>query len=457
MHRKSKRILVGLGVVVIILGAIYTVALLRSMGRLRRAYAALEADGRPMQAAEMIPPDVPETQNAAGLYLRAAAMLKEQPAPKKNLLEYLAGLSRSYMDDDLEPDKFAELQNLMTQEVVAAALAVLEEALQRPACRFEHDYDNGLREESFSAGDLRCLVRISQAKACFELEAGQADRAWDRVQRQFGAVDALEDDPLLWTQLFRVGMVSSLCRTITRLSETAPPDPAHYRQIQTLLKEADDVAPLVHAVDAERLLRGEWLFNLSEDQLYEALRLGDLSLTGESGPEALHRLIFRFVAFKPRFVADHARYLEFMRTGARLIEAPYARPDSDIHRELGEVAGRHILSNLLTPSVTLFKELHCRTGARIHVTRAGLALLRHHRDHRAFPKTLDELDLEGLIDPFTQEPLHYRAEPEGFVVYSVEEDLEDNGGSVRQPRQKTGYDLVWQFPRPTARTPTSGQ
>ncbi|MHC4520986.1 MAG: hypothetical protein ACYTAS_20530 [Planctomycetota bacterium] len=457
MHRRSKKVLIGIGVVAIVLGAIYTFALVRSLGKLKRAYAALEEDGRPMQATEFIPPEVPDADNAAPLYLRAASMLKERPAPKKDLLEYLAGLSRSYMDDDLEPEKLTELRGLMAQEVVGAALGVYEEALQRPICRFERDYDGGLREESFSAGDLRCLVRISQATACFELEAGQADRAWDRIQRQFKAVDALEDDPLLWTHLFRIGTIRALCRTIARFSEIAPPGPARYRQIQSLLKEADDVTPLIRAVDAERLLRGEWLFNLPQDQLYEALRTGDLSLTGESGPEAFHRLIFRFVAFKPRFVADHARYLEFMRTGARLIEAPYAPPDSGIHRELGDVAGRHILSCFLTPAVTRFKESHCRMGARIHVTRAGMALLRHKRTHGAFPRALDALGLEGLVDPFTQKPLHYRAEGEGFVVYSVEADLDDNGGSERQPRQKTGYDLVWRYPRPTDETAASGQ
>jgi hypothetical protein len=457
MHRRSKKVLIGIGVIVGVLGTIYMVALVRASGRLRRAYAALEADGRPMQAAEMIPAEIPDAENAAVLYLRAAAMLKEQPAPKKNLLEYLAGLSRSYMDDDFESDKFTEWQDLMAQEVVDAALGVYEEALQRPACRFDRDYGSGLLKGSFSPGDLRCLVRISEARARFEMEAGQADQAWERIQRQFKAVEALEADPLLWTQLFRFGVVSSLCRTMASFSETAPAGPAHYRQIQTLLKEADDVTPLVRAVDADRLLRGEWLFNLPQDQLYEALRVGDLSLTGESGPESLYRLVFRVVAFRPRFVADHARYLEFMRVGARLIEAPYAQPESDIHRELGDVARRHILSCFLTPAVTRFKEMHCRTGARVHFTRAGLALLRHKKTHGAFPETLDELGLEGLVDPFTQKPLYYRAEGEGFVVYSVGEDMEDNGGRERQPRQKTGYDLVWRYPKPTDETAASGQ
>ena len=48
--------------------ALYAVALVKAQARLRRAYAALEADGRPMQAAEVIPPPVSEAENAGPLF-----------------------------------------------------------------------------------------------------------------------------------------------------------------------------------------------------------------------------------------------------------------------------------------------------------------------------------------------------------------------------------------------------
>ena len=83
MRKKSRKILTGIGLVVLVLGAVYTVGLARSAARLRRAYAALEANGRPMDASEVIPPEVPDTQNAAVLYESAALMLKAQPAPQK--------------------------------------------------------------------------------------------------------------------------------------------------------------------------------------------------------------------------------------------------------------------------------------------------------------------------------------------------------------------------------------
>ena len=78
---------------------IYAIALAFSAARLRRAYAALEKSGRPMQAAEIIPPAIPDTENAALLYQSAALLLKAEPAPvkendqrNKDLLGYVSGL-----------------------------------------------------------------------------------------------------------------------------------------------------------------------------------------------------------------------------------------------------------------------------------------------------------------------------------------------------------------------------
>ena len=82
------------------------------------------------------------------------------------------------------------------------------------------------------------------------------------------------------------------------------------------------------------------------------------------------------------------------------------------------------------------------------VTRAGLGVLRYRRAQGACPQTLEALSLKGLIDPYTKGPLHYRAEADGFVVYSESEDLKDNGGTPRQRDQKTDYDQVWRFPNP---------
>ena len=456
MHRRSKKILIGVGAVVGVLVLVYGIALVRSSLKLRDAYAALEKDGRPTVASDLIPPEVPDDQNAALLYQQAAGLLKKEAVTKKKtLLDHSSRLAFSFMGEAIEPEKLVEVKEVMARDVVISALATVEEALQRPECRFDHDYDNGLHADGFESRDLRFLARLWGARACLDAQPGQASHAWDRIRVQFRLAEALRREPTVIGQLSRLGILNDLCHIIRKLYEIAPPSEADYREIETLLASHVGIEPLVNALDAERLLRGEWLFNLPGDRLYEALRSDGRILSHAGGPEAFSRLAFRVIAFRPRLVADHAAYLQMMRSAMRLLESPYAPLDSDIHEEFENLTDWFLLTHELKPMIVFAKEVHCDVVAKVHMTRAGLALLQYHKTHGTFPKSLDALGLEDLIDPYVDKLLHYRTEGAGFVVYSVGEDQKDNGGIPKPPRDTSGrrqkkkpeYDLLWRFPR----------
>lgn len=448
MHKRSKRILTGIGIVAVALGAAYAASLARSTAQLSQAYAALEQDGRPMNAADVIPPDVPEEQNAAPLYEDAAATLKALPAEKKDLLEYLGNLSASFVGDSLKPEQVAKFKQLMAQEEVAAALSAVAQGTQRPTCRLIRDYRTGFSDDLPILADWRRLACILGGRACLEGQAGQSQQAWDTVRTQLRFTDSFGSEPIIMGQVARWSQIRYLCRTVQELCEIAPPSMETSQMLESFLNRQDDTALLVHTMDVERLLKGEWLFHLPEDELYKAWQKNALP-GGDPTPGLIHRLRFRMITFRPRFVADHAMYLQLMRKGTQLLANPYSAQDIDAQRESQRLAARHPLTDKLVPMIDLYKEFHCRMVAEANMTRAGLALLQYRKAHDTFPQTLDVLEIKGLIDPFTQEPLHYRVEPDGFVIYSVAEDLKDNGGRPRQPREHMDYDIIWRFPRPT--------
>jgi hypothetical protein len=210
--------------------------------------------------------------------------------------------------------------------------------------------------------------------------------------------------------------------------------------IEALLSGLDLTGTVVHALDGERLLRGEWFFNLPEDRLRQVLRRAPL------GNDS--RLFVCAAAFRPRFVADHATYLQTMRQCAQLALRPYSTQDADATRQIRDLVSTHFLTQGLAWGADFSREFAYRAAADVNMTRAGLGVLRYRQGHGAFPQTLEAISLKGLIDPYTRGPLHYRTEGDGFVVYSEGEDLKDNGGIPRQRDQKTDYDQVWQFPKP---------
>jgi len=104
-----------------------------------------------------------------------------------------------------------------------------------------------------------------------------------------------------------------------------------------------------------------------------------------------------------------------------------------------------VLLAILTPSVDRADILHDRTAMMAELERVAFALAAFKAEKGDWPETLDAL-VPGYLaavpkDRFTDQPLHYKPTADGFVVYSVGDDMEDNGGS--DARDKKGhFDLV---------------
>ena len=448
------RILVALAVGVAIPGVIYGVAIARSKSRLRQAYAALERDGRPMRAADVLPPAAPAEENAAVLYARAASLLQEQRLGTKDLRHYL-GLSSSFVRGSITAEQTAELRRWMGQEVVATALTLAEKGTRCTVCRFDRRYDQGLPADLPIVEDLGKLMIILGAKAGLEAEAGGAGKAWNTVATQAVLADALRYDPIVLSKWSRAGLINYTCHTIQNLCETSPPVASDWQRTDDLLKDLDDIKPLVHAIDGERLLVGERLFSMPEDQLYRVLREGP-GTGGDPLAEAAKRWEFRLATLGPRLIADHAGYLELMRRSAQSLERLRLNEESAVRTEIPGPRKQGLVTMRLGQRVWGTELLYRSMSASVRVTRAGLAAIRCRQAQGAFPQTPAALDLKGLVDPYTQGPLHYRRQDGGFVVYSVGEDLKDNGGSPRPDRRAdpngkhVEYDLVWRFPGRTA-------
>ena len=73
-----------------------------------------------------------------------------------------------------------------------------------------------------------------------------------------------------------------------------------------------------------------------------------------------------------------------------------------------------------------------RNLANLRLAMAAVALEQFRATHNLYPATLSELTPTGLAaapaDPFDGQPLRYRKQGAGYVLYSIGPDLKDNGG-----------------------------
>jgi len=441
MRKRTVKILKIIAIVLVVLSLIYAIAVGVSGAKLRRVYADLKNDNRPMKKADVIPPEVPDTENAALLYESAALLLKAQPAPEGNLLVYLGGLSDKFIKKTIEPDKLVELKQLIEQDVVTQALSIVEQGIQRRSCRFDHDYNAGINTLLPNLPLLRRLTFILSAKARIEARAGNPDNAWNMARIQLRLADATMNEPIIVPQLVRNAIIRMACRTIQELCAIAPPNEKQYRSIQELLSGFDDIAPMVRAIDGERLLIGEWAFNLPKNELNKLSADNEYQ---EDIPGIIYRLIVLRIKFKPLFLADRAAYVRFMHKSIQLMEEPYSLDQEDIvQMEIEET--HYMMTKILAPAIFRVKDIYCQTIAGLRITRAGLALLQYKQSRNALPETLEALNIENIEDPFLAKPLIYKPQGQDFILYSVGPDEKDNGGSPKQKKQKTDWDIVWSY------------
>jgi hypothetical protein len=111
---------------------------------------------------------------------------------------------------------------------------------------------------------------------------------------------------------------------------------------------------------------------------------------------------------------------------------------------------RNPLTMILMSPPTLFFTAVAQGTAANDTADVALAVEQHRRRHGKLPQQLDELVHEFLPsvpnDAFDGQPLRYVVRADGYVVYSVSEDLIDQGG-VKGPRPIDPGDVTFEVKR----------
>ena len=110
-----------------------------------------------------------------------------------------------------------------------------------------------------------------------------------------------------------------------------------------------------------------------------------------------------------------------------------------IDTEAPKLTVMHGLVKRILPSLSRSVTLHLRITAHFDCTIAALAAERYRLANGKLPESLDALVPMYLdevpTDPFDGEPMRFAKTDEGIVIYSINEDLSDDGGAVTKPKK----------------------
>jgi hypothetical protein len=131
---------------------------------------------------------------------------------------------------------------------------------------------------------------------------------------------------------------------------------------------------------------------------------------------------------------DQWNRVPFHRAGAKAAEMQRVR-----------TAGKSPLARIL-PELERTRLLDERAAAHRHGLHLIVRILAHRQTKGAFPDSLDALAPHGLVelrvDPFSGKDLVYRKTGDGFMLYSVSDNLKDDGGKHNEKREDGDY-VFW--------------
>jgi hypothetical protein len=317
-------------------------------------------------------------------------------------------------------------------------LDLLHEAAGIPACRYPADFKKGLAAAAPWLSKVRPAGGLLGCDAILQAEAGQPALACRSIESGLRLADSLAAEPVVVSQLVgianRLAILSNLERIMTR---TELP-------LECLLSMDRVLAAAEDANAVAKGMVGESVF--ITDFLEHPTQETSASLGGSAGTSAPLGL-YAGLGLAQR---DEAEYLEIVTASAEAMKLPcWQRLPAlgAIDRQMRQIPASHLLFHMVAPGVAGCCRAELQCLARTRAARTALAIERYRLKTGGLPASLDGLIPEYLaavpLDPFTGEPLRYKQLAKGYVVYSVGQDLSDDGGKERPPKGEDGpYDVT---------------
>lgn len=375
--------------------------------RFRNRFDELRAQGYPMSAAELQPryaiaPDVP---NAADLYLDAFSLYVEANDIEKQRLP-LGGTAVLRGRTEAMPMAMKRLaQRFLTKN--EAALSCLHQAAGIEHCQYPIRSGPGPAQPLSGIQPFRDVALLLCLEAQLHADNGEPNRAAQSLQTALALTQSLPDSSVL-NRLVQVTMQMSAVQTLEHILN------------QTSLAD-NDLASLSQGIDAFERRRGL-------RQAFIGERCHGLQGLDQKHPGLL---LVRAVGLLQSQVL---KYIDRMQAFIDITD----QPEHKQTQLCAAIDKANATGGVLTPAVVpafagLF-EGNNSCLAYCRAARTALALERYYLAHGRWAESIDVLVPAHLAsvpkDPFDGQALRFRRLHDGFVVYSVGEDLNDDGGKV---------------------------
>ncbi|HOW69415.1 MAG TPA: hypothetical protein PKY77_02340 [Phycisphaerae bacterium] len=371
-----------------------------------------------------------EEDQDAGWYYNAALALVHPKGIIEALEPYWAAATRPASQPSAEQHGHAR----RILERNRLALEMFDRGAALPFGRFSLDMQYGMGPSIERLTVVRSAFKLLSLRTREAVGRGRADQAVESVISSFAALRVFRPQPAVIVHISGVTCRSLLLTDAQAVLNLAQLPEESLARLQRVVQDSWLDNEVERMVLADRVygiagMRSD-LLGLVDEQA--AARLAEESTAPSMPGGSWLNPIPRQLALG--YLKDMDRLLQASRKPWPEIVAAMNQPD----------LARSTLGRLLVPSITRSVVLTGRSLAQVRCTAVAIMIRRHLITHGKLPDTLAELvpaHTDPLpADPFTGKSLIYKREAGGYVVYSVDDDLRDDGGRLERIEGDSGLD-----------------
>ncbi len=439
LPRWLKFLLMLLGFLFLVSALLWVIADISTRDALEAEIAELRAKGWPTSHEELHVKAVPDEENAALIYEQAFPLITEVPAGRWDTTE---DSMLRIQPRRLKPDELDALEAKLSRN--AEALRLLRQAAQRPRCRFPGGLESWTRIRPDRG--FRASVRLLALAMLMAAEKKRPEEAVGYWLDTAALLRGLQDNRNWYMDTFRRECTYWTLANMSGLEGMIWKGILGHGELETVLASLEGLEG--RKSYAEMLRSGafgaKFVAGWSGRVLlsYVGLPQGQLPLSWRLKNSACRAGAWLWGSWlgRPLRQYDAAQALRVSVELAQVAEQPYHQAQVSARRTrawVEQLPRLAVMARKFCRDRGHDHRSQARAEAQVVVARAGVALALFRRKHGRYPDSLNEL-VPGVlpvvpVDPFDGHMLRYIRDDELVVVYSIGDDLRDDGGS-EEPR-----------------------
>jgi hypothetical protein len=379
------------------------------------------------QLADMFPK--PSEDQDAAPYYGAAILLQK----KLNQVSDALAKCYKFAEDrqaELPADLAASIQDLLAQN--GLALEMIDRGSALPACYFDIGLENGIGAVLPRLSKARGLAKLTCLRTTFLATQEESDRAAESAISALRMTRMFDAQRIVIAHLVKVACLALTAADVPVILEHGSPSRTSLERLQAALLEDEQTIDLKQVWLAERVYSLEVMRSLISDRRELTVDTGNRASMPEAWPAS-----FKSGPFIRRMAAGVLRrYAEYIAVAEKdwpeALAAARWMESTQPHSWLSP----NTLADVLGPSLSKMVLLTARSVADLRCARVAVLVDLYRLDTGHLPETLADvasaLDMQLPSDPFTGNDLIYRKTADGYMVYSLGEPRQDQGGPSRK-------------------------